>query len=67
MIFFKCIFTPGENFPSRLFSYFTCNYLDKNKKFQMLVMTLRPWHNLVQKCVKKQSYNKLLLLLFFDR
>lgn len=38
MIFFKHIYTPGESFPSRLFSYFACNYwyLDKDKKFQML-------------------------------
>ena len=74
MIFFERIYTPGESFPSRfnqpinqsiklirLFSYFTCNHLDKDKKIQMLVMTLRPLHNLVKKCVKKQCYN----LLFF--
>ena len=40
----------------RLFSYFTCNHLDKDKKIQMLVMTLRPLHNLVQKCVKKTMF-----------
>ena len=45
----------------RLFSYFTCNHLDKDKKIQMLVMTLRPLHNLVQKCVKKQCYNFFLI------
>ena len=59
--FFKCIYTPGECFPSRLFTYFTCNYLDKDKKFQMLVMTLRTLHNLVQKCVKKQWYDYFLI------
>ena len=46
MIFIKRIYTPEESFPSRLFSYFTCIYLDKDKKFQMLVMTLRLLHNL---------------------